>query len=315
MPSQSPMKKRSLHASKIRSLLCKPTGTWKIDIILPAQKPIDASPLHQKRQSDSPVRYLENTTRRERKSPLASKYNSDAGRKTIRSAIAMLSMCNNDIRNLETKWCAVLKYSSSCRPDGSIPRNIGRSIASDYNITFNTLVSWYQKAKNQGTLLRKEGSGRKQFILILQINLWKIYILNMVAYCLSGLFPSYSKRKMSKSPNILSKESLQVTKMYFKTFPHLILNYRTWLVNSEEQDYTNSYKKASRCKACICFRAFEWSFWFWNSFVDRYRWKIILCLQEKLCCLCSKGAWTHCENFSWGRVTSFSSISNLIIVP
>lgn len=243
MPVLSPSKKKSMLAAGKRSELRKSTGPRSIDIILPAINPIDALPSKRKRDSVEPLRYVEQFKERKRPKRFPStKFQSDTGRRVLRSASTIMNNLD-DIMDLEKKWSAVLDYSCSCHPDGSIPRNVGNAIAKEFGVTLQTLSNWYWKAKKQGTLIRKQGSGRKPILFdTANRSLKEIYME------FGGALSQWTLSVLLREKNLtVSKHTVQRILAGFVIFiSYLMANSmsRTRLVYSEEQTFTSTHPEA-----------------------------------------------------------------------
>lgn len=150
----SKRKRSNIKASLIRSQKHNSSGSRKIDIILPAIKPLFGPPQNEKRVVNSPPLYHppEFKQRRWHK-------RSDEEKKQKSKFEEM-----KRLRQLEKKWNAVFTYARYQKADGSIPSGLGKTISSKCGYSLKHLKELFLKAKCNGSLLRNPGGGRKKTI-------------------------------------------------------------------------------------------------------------------------------------------------------
>jgi hypothetical protein len=147
----SKSKLKSLAANHVRSKKRSSSGPRQIEIVLPAIHPIDSSPLNEKQQSASPVRYA----------PPEKKHRS--WKKKSQAEKKKKMSCHERVKfaSLERKWRAVAEYCQKENIEGFISDSEARKIAEAYNMSLKTLRRTVQSAMKGESLLRKPGSGRK----------------------------------------------------------------------------------------------------------------------------------------------------------
>lgn len=141
-------------AAHQRSINRKSTGSRRIDIVLPPEKPLDAPPQAEKRIIHSPSVYHPPEFKKKhwRKKSMDEKREISAAQQRRKISL------------LEKKWRAVFYYGKYQKPDGSIPLQIGKQIALKFGYSLHQLKKFVQQALNGESFLRKVGGGRKRTI-------------------------------------------------------------------------------------------------------------------------------------------------------
>ena len=148
----SKRKQSTIKASLSRSKFHRSSGSRKIDIVLPATKPLDGPPMHDKRQSQIPRIYHPpefKKTKWKKKSPGEKKH------------LSLLEM-KKKVKTLEKKWYAAFCYGRHQKEDGTVSPRIGRMLVAQHGYSLKQIRLFIQKANNGESLWRKSGSGRKK---------------------------------------------------------------------------------------------------------------------------------------------------------
>lgn len=153
----SKAKRKTLAATRARTSRSNSTGPRRIDVVLPALRPLDAPPRGTKRLREASVRYEASERPRKRR---RTDSNHEYGRQGSRSDLAVALQAAGVLNNLERKWAAVSAVSRYEREDGTVSKVAMQDVASKAKVKPKTLSRWKARADAGESLVRLEGSGR-----------------------------------------------------------------------------------------------------------------------------------------------------------
>jgi hypothetical protein len=157
-------KQRQTHeAHKNRSILCNSSGPRSKNSfpqLFPC-KAINAPPKDLKRKRYPPEVFSSPINLKRRKKKLKAKFEEPL-RQTLRSDIMCLRRSEASLLKVKLKWIAICRVKENMI-DGKVSKRIYQSLSREFNVSDRTLRNWVSQANQGYSMMRDDGSGRKEF--------------------------------------------------------------------------------------------------------------------------------------------------------